>query len=224
MYCRFCGAEIQETDRFCKKCGKSVQNIPATVESSASSQKAQTEPVNHKKSGFCPNCGAGPENCQPIPKVNVKTSGSGYSFWDGCCGMILLGPAGLLCGACGGGVKTEVRSETWLVCQKCGTEFMSKQSILEKAYTAMRSSALYTAFLSFGIGIEWGGPNALWTAILCGIIIMGLWGSIIGGVEKSARCDINDFLTDDEQITFYGKYCLYLVAGFALGLFVGLRS
>lgn len=116
--------------------------------------------------------------------------------------MILLGPAGLLCGACGGGVKTETRSETWFVCQKRGTEFMSKQSILEKAYTAMRSSVLYTAFLSFGIGIEWGGPNALWTAILCGVIILGLWGSIISAVEKSARCGINDFLTDDEQATF----------------------
>ncbi len=138
--------------------------------------------------------------------------------------MILLGPAGLLCGACGSGTKTEVRSETWFVCQKCGTEFMSKQSILEKAFTAMRSSALYTAFLSFGIGIEWGGPNALWTAILCGAIIAGLWGSIISVLEKSAGHDINDFLTDEEQTTFWGKYFLYLAAGFALGLFMGLRS
>jgi len=224
MYCRFCGAEIQENDRFCKKCGKQVQNAPASVEKSPSIQKTQVEDVAHDKSGFCPNCGAGLEYCNPIPKVNVKTSGGGFSFWDGCCGMILLGPVGLLCGACGKGVKTEVRSETWFVCQKCGTEFMSKQSILEKAYTAMRSSALYTAFLSFGIGIEWGGPNALWATILCGVIIMGLWGSIIGAVEKSAGRDINDFLISDEQTAFYGRYFLYLAAGFALGLIMGLRS
>jgi len=138
--------------------------------------------------------------------------------------MILLGPAGLLCGACGSGTKTEVRSETWFVCQKCGTEFMSKRSILEKAFTAMRSSALYTAFLSFGIGIEWGGPNAFWTTILCGVIILGLWGSVIGAVEKSAGQDINDFLTSDEQTTFYGRYFLYLAAGLVLGLVLGLRS
>lgn len=224
MYCRFCGAEIQKTDRFCKKCGKLVQDTSIPAENPIVPQETQVQPVNHDKLGFCPNCGAGSECCQPVPKTNVKTSGGGYSFWDGCCGMILLGPAGLLCGACGGGVKTEVRSETWFVCQKCGTEFMSKQSILEKAYTAMRSSVLYTAFLSFGIGVEWGGPNALWTAILCGVIILGLWGSIIGAVEKSARCDINDFLTDNEQITFYAKYFLYLAAGFVLGLFLGLRS
>lgn len=221
MYCRFCGAEIQETDRFCKKCGKLVQNILTPVENPASPQKAQAEPVNHDKSGFCPNCGAGSECCQPIPKVNVKTSGGGYSIWDGCCGMILLGPAGLLCGACGKGVKTEVRSETWFVCQKCGAEFMSKQSILNNAFMAMRSSFLYTAFLAFGIADQWGGKEALWFVPFCIAIIAGLWGSIVWSVRKSAGRGIQELLTEDEQITFWGKFLLYLVGSIVIGLILG---
>lgn len=78
MYCRFCSEEIQETDRFCKKCGKLVQDAPAPVEDSIVPQ--ETQATNQDKPGFCPNCGAGSECCQPIPKVNVKTSGGGYSF------------------------------------------------------------------------------------------------------------------------------------------------
>lgn len=221
MYCRFCGAEIQETDRFCKKCGKLVQSDPASVENSSLQKETQVEPSNRDKSGFCPNCGAGPEFCNPIPKINVKTSGGGYSIWDGCCGMILLGPAGLLCGACGGGVKTEVRSETWFVCQKCGTEFMSKQSILNNAFTAMKSSFLYTAFLAFGIADQWGGKEALWFIPLCIAIIAGLWGSIVWSVKKSAGRGIQELLTEDEQITFWGKFLLYLVGSVALGLLLG---
>lgn len=221
MYCRFCGAEILETDRFCKKCGEIVQDIPLSTGNSNVPQETQAQPISHDKSGFCPNCGAGSECCQPIPKVHVKTSGGGYSFWDGCCGMILLGPAGLLCGACGKGVKTEVRSETWFVCQKCGTEFMSRQSILNNAFMAMRSSFLYTAFLSFGIADQWGGKEALWFIPLCIAIITGLWGSIVWSIGKSAGRGMKEFLTEDEQITFWGKFLLYLVGSIVLGLTLG---
>ncbi len=221
MYCRFCGAEIQETDQFCKKCGKLVQDTAIPAENPVVSKGTQVQPINRDKPGFCPNCGAGLECCQPIPKVKTKTTGGGFSIWDGCCGMILLGPAGLLCGICGAGTKTEVRSETWFVCQKCGTEFMSKQSILNNAFMAMRSSFLYTAFLAFGIADQWGGKEALWFIPFCIAIIIGLWGSIVWSVGKSAGRGMKELLTDDEQITFWGKFLLYLIGSIALGLILG---
>lgn len=63
----------------------------------------------------CPRCGS--ENIQ----FGTNTSG-GYSKGKGCCGYILLGPIGLLCG--GSKTKTE---EFW-VCQKCGNKFTAKQA------------------------------------------------------------------------------------------------
>jgi len=61
----------------------------------------------------CPKCGS--EHIQ----YATKTSGGGFSAGNSCCGYILLGPLGLLCGACGSGTRTD---EFW-ICQDCGTKF-----------------------------------------------------------------------------------------------------
>lgn len=61
----------------------------------------------------CPKCGS--EHVQ----FATKSSGGEFSFGNSCCGYILLGPLGLLCGACGSGVHTE---EFW-ICQNCGAKF-----------------------------------------------------------------------------------------------------
>lgn len=44
----------------------------------------------------CPKCGS--ENTQ---YVAVHHSGSSGSFTDACCGMMIFGPIGILCGLCG---------------------------------------------------------------------------------------------------------------------------
>lgn len=68
--------------------------------------------------GFrCPNCGA--SNCTPI--VENSTSGKDFSASKGCCGLLLFGPIGLLCGACGKG--KQVTSTTYWVCSNCGNKF-----------------------------------------------------------------------------------------------------
>ena len=59
----------------------------------------------------CPKCGN--ENCQ----ITTETSSSG----KGCCGALLLGPIGILCGACGKG-KT-IQSTSYWVCPNCGKKF-----------------------------------------------------------------------------------------------------
>lgn len=62
---------------------------------------------------ICPKCGS--ENVQ----FSTNTSGGGYKAGSGCCGYMILGPLGLLCGACGSGSTT---TEFW-ICNQCGHRF-----------------------------------------------------------------------------------------------------
>jgi len=62
----------------------------------------------------CPKCGSG--SCFPISSTRVKGFGAG----EGCCGYVLFGPVGLLCGLCGMGEGT--RQEYWK-CGNCGRKF-----------------------------------------------------------------------------------------------------
>ena len=65
----------------------------------------------------CPNCES--ENCQIINEVT--TTGKDFDAGTGCCGAILLGPIGLLCGACGKGKQVE-NKQFW-VCNNCGNKW-----------------------------------------------------------------------------------------------------
>lgn len=65
----------------------------------------------------CPKCGN--ENCQVITETSTK--GKDYSVGKGLCGGILLGPLGLLCGACGKG--KQITSTTYWICSNCGYKF-----------------------------------------------------------------------------------------------------
>ena len=66
---------------------------------------------------FCPNCGD--RDFQIINEVT--TTGKDYNAGSGCCGAILLGPIGLLCGACGEGKKTH--NTQYCICNNCGTKW-----------------------------------------------------------------------------------------------------
>lgn len=81
----------------------------AQEEISTNIGKEETLPVkreNDKNTAKCPKCGA----------VTIATVKQGYNAGDGCCGVILLGPLGLLCGAVGSNDLSNV-------CQKCGHEW-----------------------------------------------------------------------------------------------------
>lgn len=65
----------------------------------------------------CPKCGN--SNVQMINETSTK--GKDFSASKGCCGMILMGPFGLLCGLCGKG-KQVVNTNYW-VCNQCGTKW-----------------------------------------------------------------------------------------------------
>lgn len=66
----------------------------------------------------CPKCGS--EHVQ----FTTHTQSDGFSFFDSCCGFILMGPIGLLCGACGMGSSTE---EFW-ICHDCGYKFSTESA------------------------------------------------------------------------------------------------
>ncbi len=68
----------------------------------------------------CPKCGS--ENVNLI----YNTSKRGFKGSDACCGYILLGPLGILCGALGSGKKDT--SEFWL-CNNCGSRFKNKDIV-----------------------------------------------------------------------------------------------
>ena len=69
----------------------------------------------------CPKCGS--ENVH----VSIEITKQGFSGGKGCCGAILLGPLGLLCGLCG---KNKIKSEEkyWL-CNNCGAQFTDYEAM-----------------------------------------------------------------------------------------------
>ena len=65
----------------------------------------------------CPKCGE--NNSQIINEIT--STGKDFSASKGCCGAILLGPIGILCGACGKGKQTH-NTQYW-VCNNCGNKW-----------------------------------------------------------------------------------------------------
>ena len=65
----------------------------------------------------CPRCKN--DSCQII--TETTSSGKDFSAGKGCCGAILFGPIGILCGACGEGRK--IHSTSYWICTTCGNKF-----------------------------------------------------------------------------------------------------
>ena len=88
----------------------------------------------------CPRCSS--ENVQ----VHYEVEKQGFSGGKGCCGWILIGPIGLLCGLCG---KDKVKSEEkYWVCNNCGSKFTDYEA--EKGdKQRMRDAVLDSAEINF---------------------------------------------------------------------------
>lgn len=78
---------------------------------------------------ICPKCQS--ENLQFV----TNSSGGGYDALSGCCGLMFLGPLGLLCGACDSRPTTE---EFW-ICHDCGHKFSNRSA--QKAVQEVKNTA-----------------------------------------------------------------------------------
>ena len=100
MYCHNCGKAVVDGAKFCSECG-----TPLTGE-------AEIRPAPSSNKVLCPNCGS-----DNIHFVTSQTS-SNFDKGDACCGYLLCGPLGLLCG-----VKDQTEPKTVRKCMSCNTEF-----------------------------------------------------------------------------------------------------
>lgn len=89
------------------------------------------------KKCYCPKCGS--ENLQTVVKTNVQTQGKNYSASQGCCGALMLGPFGLLCGTCGQGQQTTTTNTSMFACNDCGHEFKKREDLVKAVETAEKA-------------------------------------------------------------------------------------
>lgn len=92
-------------------------------------------PPNIPKDSICPYCNS--EDTFPIVKNETEIKTKGYSMGRGCCGMCLLGPFGLLCGALFTGSKVKSRSITWWGCKNCGRQHLAQHDAVETLSSLM---------------------------------------------------------------------------------------
>lgn len=75
---------------------------------------------------YCPNCGSDDVRAIPVTSTTTRTDTKGFDGCNACCGYLLFGWIGILCGMCGMGEGKQVtthHTEVVNVCQKCGKQF-----------------------------------------------------------------------------------------------------
>lgn len=75
--------------------------------------------VTQPRGIHCPKCGG----YDIMPVSEVSTKGKDFNAGDACCGYLLCGPLGLLCGATGKGKQTT--TTTYWMCKGCGNKFQA---------------------------------------------------------------------------------------------------
>ncbi|ERJ11334.1 hypothetical protein [Haloplasma contractile] len=121
MKCHLCGTENDEQSSYCKSCGFKFDKEQDDKQNIYEGEVITTDESNHENVNRdfegedyikCPNCHS--------PNIHFVTiqSGSDYSAANGCCGFILFGPLGLLCG-----LLSNKRTATIRKCINCNHEF-----------------------------------------------------------------------------------------------------
>ena len=100
MKCTVCGYENDVFDKFCGHCGEKL------------SLKAEAFHEEKSETIHCPRC-----RSKRVYFVS-KEQGSDFSASNACCGYIIFGPLGILCG-----LASDKKTEVTRKCMKCGHEF-----------------------------------------------------------------------------------------------------
>lgn len=150
MYCRHCGAQIADDHVFCAACG-ARQNDEQVERTQNSANTTYNEGM------VCPCCGS--DRVQITTEAITTTAGKDFSASKGCLGYLLLGPLGVLCGACGPGKQaTTTNSSVW-ICTVCGERFRRFKDIdadLEASFNAIdaaKKRANVIRYIALGIVI-----------------------------------------------------------------------
>lgn len=239
MFCMYCGTKNEEGYAFCKTCGKKLMGIPEEPEAEEvkipSAEVAKPTESNGDKdhsykyamynnmsnsssSGIrCPKCGTEDGNCRAINKTNTTTTGSNYNAGGGCCGLVFLGPFGLLCGLCGSGQKTTTQNQTWWVCQKCGYEFPSKGAVEDEYKSKLSAISIFIGLISMVMWnfIFFGGGGL---AALCAITIAILWGVMWTLVPNSSKVAAPSLFNHYDFDEFKKTYFIWMVCSTFFGL------
>ena len=121
-FCHMCGKSLPQSDAwFCPSCGKPLQPQGVALVNPPSQAQEQLSAGDV----FCPKCRS--TNLTTTQETETNVSGGGYDLGSGCCGTILLGPIGLLCGMCGSGVKSKSTTRHYWICGKCGHKFRNAE-------------------------------------------------------------------------------------------------
>ena len=151
---------------------------------------------------ICPFCGA--DNCQPMQKTTTETSVKGYGWGSGCCGMLLLGPFGLLCGLCGAGSKSKTSSELWWTCMKCGKQHLALADGLKKWDNSVSMLLVSACMLGiFFLIVRYMELGIIGLILELGFVIappLGLCG-LHEEVSEELGVPILDYLTPEQKKT-----------------------
>ena len=109
--CKHCGLSNDDSSKYCFYCGKDLSENDNQVKMEFITPKSESHQQTHTDPNQCPNCKSTSISYITREKGAFKTS-------NGCCGVILFGPIGLLCGLTG-----NKESRTVKKCNKCGYEF-----------------------------------------------------------------------------------------------------
>ena len=150
-----------------KEHGKSQEPIPKST--------STAEP--HGTGIFCPKCHS--YDLDETSETETKVSGGGYGFGSGCCGWILLGPIGLLCGFCGRGVKSSSTTRELWKCNSCGHKFRDPEDEYGE-YLGVGAISLIACIAALIAGIVFAAMDIdffwipSWVYITAGVIGTGL--------------------------------------------------
>ena len=114
VYCKECGGANKPNVKYCEFCGKELVEPEAKKETVVQKQEIIIKKEEDDDVVKCPKCGS--KQVEFVTQTKTK----GVSGSKACCGWVLLGPLGAICGMSGAGKSS---SKTIRKCKKCGYEF-----------------------------------------------------------------------------------------------------
>ena len=177
-------------------------------------------PAESRNDTICPFCNS--PGCQPMQKSTTEVKNKNYSLGNGCCGMIFLGPFGLLCGLCGTGSNIKMTSELWWTCLKCGKQHIAVKVALKKWDNLMSSLAISGIMMGiFFLIVGWLELGLFSTLLQLFCIIAPAVGavSIYQEISEELGVPLVDYMPPELRKKSLSMICLTTALVLIIGLF-----